>query len=367
MAIEKYNLKSGEARYKASYWKQNQRIASQTFSRKIDAQQWLSKLTVEAVDQKVGRLKGASMSYAEFFTNIYLVRKTVSATTSMDYESLHNNYVLNNIGANPIASLEADEWSNNFTNLMKKGLSPQRTNRLHTAISAVYKMATDLKYTNVNPMKSISWHTEGLGDFDYWSRKELEDFLIFAHSNQLPLASLYQTAYETGLRLSEIVGLKQDCLDLSNDLIQVRRKYCNKSKKLIDNTKSGKKRIVGLNPALKTALSGLLQSNSSSFVFCDKTGNHLSYDFVMDSFERAIKKAGCRRITFHELRHTFASHFVMNGGSIYDLMERLGHADIKTTMRYAHLAKEHVKSKAHLVSFNCPNPNNVVHLQNLKA
>ena len=367
MAIEKYNLSSGESRYKATLWKNSRKIGSQSFIRKQDAVLWLSKKNMDAVDLKVGRMKGANLCYDEFFKNIYLTRKAVSAGTAMDYISLHTHYVLQNMGARQISSIEADEWSQHFSNLMQGGLSPQRTNRLHTAVSAVYKMAVDLKYVNENPMKSIPWNSELITDFDYWSRNELEEFLTFAVMKPLPMAIVYQVAYESGLRLSEIIGLKKDCVDFHNDLITVRRKYCNKSKKIIDNTKSGCKRIIGLNPGLKSLLRQMMNFNTSEFVFCDASGNHLSYDHVIDSFERDIKKSGVRRIRFHDLRHTFASHFTMNGGSVYDLKEILGHADIKTTMRYAHLAADHVKSKSHLVSFNCPSVNNVVHLQNSKV
>jgi site-specific recombinase XerD len=50
------------------------------------------------------------------------------------------------------------------------------------------------------------------------------------------------------------------------------------------------------------------------------------------------------RARFHDLRHTFASHFIVRGGYPADLKEVLGHADIKTTMRYAHLSTQHLRS-----------------------
>ena len=49
-------------------------------------------------------------------------------------------------------------------------------------------------------------------------------------------------------------------------------------------------------------------------------------------------------LAFHDLRHTFASQFVMNGGSIFDLQKILGHTDIKMTMRYSHFSPEHLQS-----------------------
>ena len=54
---------------------------------------------------------------------------------------------------------------------------------------------------------------------------------------------------------------------------------------------------------------------------------------------------------FHDLRHTFASHFMMNGGNIYDLQKILGHTSLEMTQRYAHLAPEHLVQAANIVSF----------------
>ena len=64
------------------------------------------------------------------------------------------------------------------------------------------------------------------------------------------------------------------------------------------------------------------------------------------AFERAVKRAGIdlpEGQCTHVLRHTFASHFMMNGGNILVLRDILGHADIKMTMIYAHFAPDHLE------------------------
>jgi len=94
-----------------------------------------------------------------------------------------------------------------------------------------------------------------------------------------------------------------------------------------------------------------LASPSNELVFSNPNGKVATQDQIRWVLFEDQKKAGVRQIRFHSLRHTFASHFVMRGGSIYDLKELLGHSRIETTMRYAHLSKDHLKSKASIVTF----------------
>ena len=71
------------------------------------------------------------------------------------------------------------------------------------------------------------------------------------------------------------------------------------------------------------------------------------------SFFRAQKRAGLERhFRFHDLRHTFASHFMMNGGNLYDLQKILGHSKIEMTLRYAHLAPDHLVEAINVVNFS---------------
>jgi hypothetical protein len=75
------------------------------------------------------------------------------------------------------------------------------------------------------------------------------------------------------------------------------------------------------------------------------------------------RAAGVPYIGIHGLRHTFASHYMMRGGSIYDLKSLLGHASIETTMRYAHLSPTHLASKVSLVQFTPDVEVNVIPLK----
>jgi integrase len=60
-------------------------------------------------------------------------------------------------------------------------------------------------------------------------------------------------------------------------------------------------------------------------------------------FERAVKRAGLRDVTFHTLRHSFGSHLAMHGKSMYAVQKLMGHATASMTERYSHLSPEHMR------------------------
>ena len=70
------------------------------------------------------------------------------------------------------------------------------------------------------------------------------------------------------------------------------------------------------------------------------------YSSCLAAFRKALERTGIelpRGQMSHVLRHTFASHFMMNGGNILTLQKVLGHSDLKMTLRYAHLAPDHLE------------------------
>jgi integrase len=134
-----------------------------------------------------------------------------------------------------------------------------------------------------------------------------------------------QLCLATGARWSEAETLRAE--NLSRELVTY-----------VD-TKSGRNRSVPITPALFAELNPKKKKSGRLFKPCYNT------------FRTAIDKTGITlpdgQMT-HVLRHTFASHFMMNGGNILVLQKILGHTTLTMTMRYAHLAPDHLKEAARL-------------------
>jgi integrase len=295
--------------------------------------------SLKVQDKRVGRLQGHNMTFEEFVREIYWKHPGIRESTATDYRSILNNHILPRVRNRKLIDLSETDWENILENCQDSGdLSNARVNRIHAVASAVYSKAIKKKYAQLNPLTLVDYLESGITDFDYWSDEEVTQFLDYCRLTNHPRYLLYWLAYETGMRVSELIALKWDSVDFNCSVISVRRSYDKHTRQVLDTTKSGKPRTLGINPELKLLLKSALDEHRSKFVFCRKNGEHLSYDALYDQFKADQVAAHMRPIGIHDIRHTYASHYVMGGGLIYDLKELLGHADIGTTMRYAHFS-----------------------------
>jgi integrase len=140
-------------------------------------------------------------------------------------------------------------------------------------------------------------------------------------------------ALTTGMRIAEIFGLKRTDVLYREELIAVRSKL-----------KGGRMRYVPLTPELAAELRKYPAVIGEDAVFPRKPGATGERQRVERSFETVLEMARIEDFRFHDLRHTFASWYMMNGGDLYELAKILGHANVKMTERYAKLARKHIAS-----------------------
>ena len=138
-------------------------------------------------------------------------------------------------------------------------------------------------------------------------------------------------AVTTGTRAAEIFGLRWSDVMYNEGLIAVRAKL-----------KGGKMRYVPMLIELASELRRFPAVIDEDRIFPPKAGATGERQRVEGSFEDLLERAEIREFRFHDLRHTFASWYMMNGGDLYELAKILGHSNIKMTERYAKLAKQHI-------------------------
>lgn len=181
-------------------------------------------------------------------------------------------------------------------------------------------------------------------DFRYLrTDDEVKRFLGAARAEEDAVLALYATAVYTGLREGELAGLRWDDVDFDRRLITVQRSYDGP-------TKGDDVRYVPILDVLLPVLRAWRLRNPLRVVFPSQSGEALtpSARVFQEVLKRVLARAdfpkverrGSLRpyIVFHDLRHTFASHWMMKGGDLFRLQKILGHKSIAMTQRYAHLA-----------------------------
>jgi len=156
---------------------------------------------------------------------------------------------------------------------------------------------------------------------------------LFAAANNLKHKAILFAAYSAGLRVSEVINLRLQDIDRERKQLFV---YCSKGKK---------DRYVALSPLLLDVLESyykIWQPKPTNYLFeGDEAGQPYSTRSAQIIFHNAKQKAGISKtITFHGLRHSFATHMLEKGVDVKYIKEILGHFNIKTTERYLHVKRE---------------------------
>ena len=137
---------------------------------------------------------------------------------------------------------------------------------------------------------------------------------------------------DTGARYSEISKIEWSSINLDESTIRLwRPKVRNES-------------VLFMTDRVYSILDRRFQSKSSPYVFTNKKGGPRNKATL--PIRKAYKRANISDCTVHTLRHTHATRLIQNGLSIYEVKEILGHTDINTTLRYAHLERRDISSKA---------------------
>lgn len=215
-----------------------------------------------------------------------------------------------------------------FKQDLSKTLKPASVNRKLCTFKTMFNKASAWgKFSGSNPVQAIKFFKLNNARIRFLEKDEIVKLLSHCHDH---LKGVVIVALNTGMRKSEILGLKWRDVDIKRHILY------------LHDTKNGEKREVPINEQVKTVLINTLKNPQSEYVF-NYNGERIVD--IKRSYCTAVKKSGIKDFTFHDLRHTFASHLVMNGVDLNTVRELLGHKSLQMTLRYAHLSAIH-KHKA---------------------
>ncbi|MTD43648.1 tyrosine-type recombinase/integrase [Conexibacter sp. W3-3-2] len=257
--------------------------------------------------------------------------------------------------------------------IASKGLSPKTVRNTLTFLHQVFEHAIDLEWTNDNPVRRATRpRRRRKGDADpdlqFLTLEELEaviraipDEVVmpapkpFRKGRRGPspppppdvlgpvLRVIVRTAALTGLRRSELIGLRWRDVDWEAQRIRVRNAYVRGEHSGDGKSDLSRRRSVPMSDQLVAELNAwsrrTLFTGSDDLVFAHPLLNApLDGSKVTKKFQAACREAGVRVVRFHDLRHTFATRLAAKGVPLRNIQEWLGHADSKTTQIYSHYA-----------------------------
>lgn len=270
------------------------------------------------------------------FLDYLLVERGLSENTVSAYFRDLNEFI-SFVG--DVLKVTSDDISRYLEHLRQLGRAESTIDRKVDAIRGFYKFLVREGLMRHNPTEILepikSWHKLP----SVLSVKEVEA-LLEEPDISTPLGirdkALLELLYATGLRVSEVVNLKVDDVNLDNRYVRCKGK-------------GGKERIVPMGSKASESIRQYLEHGRTAFnpkedwLFVNYSGNKLTRDGIRKIIQKLANSVGIGKISPHTLRHCFATHLLERGADLRSLQEMLGHASISTTQIYTHVTSERLK------------------------
>ncbi len=235
--------------------------------------------------------------------------------------------------------------------LMEQGVAKRSIARKLSAIRSFYRYLVREGIITSAPLALSRERGERLASFSLKLDKRIPEFLTMDEMGKLLNApdistppglrdrAFLELFYASGLRVSELVSLDIDQIDLETRETRVLGKGSK-----IRITLMGKPAATALNLYLNQGRPALLGGNKSGALFLNQEGGRLTVRGVQMLLSELARSIGMKkRVHPHMLRHTFATHLLNGGADLRVVQQLLGHADLSSTQIYTHVTKEHAR------------------------
>jgi integrase/recombinase XerD len=278
-----------------------------------------------------------NQEWAERFLQYLRIEKGVAENTIQSYRHDLAMYC-EHLGRIEVLKVQAEDVSKFLRFLYDRKLKPRSATRAFVAVRGLHKFLILDRAATENPTATI--------DQPRWW-KPLPNVLVLEEVDKLLAApdtatlkglrdrALLEVLYATGLRVSELIGLRLDGVDTEIGFVRCMGK-------------GSKERIVPLGESAASAVTAYLQARRvrkpTNFLFLNNRGENLSRMGFWKILKGYGIKAGItKKLTPHVLRHSFATHLLERGADLRAVQTMLGHTNISTTEIYTHVMRERLK------------------------
>lgn len=346
--IQKRKLKNGDVSYRAQVRIKGRPPETATFKRLTDAKNWAQQTEADIKRGKyfnMAEAKKRTLAEAidRYFAEVLSHRKNpVNQITYLKWWKKQ-------IGAYTLADVTSAlivEQRNALVgskNRFKRSVGTTTANRYTQSLGHLFNVAQkEWGWVSENPVSNITKYKESRGRVRFLSDEERKKLLQSCRNSDNPyLYTIVILALSTGARKNEILSLKWKDIDLNRGQI------------ILHETKNGDRRVV---PLQGYALELMKKHALVKTLHCDyafpskKVSKHADGQFIYQpidirtAWENVIKNAQIENFRFHDLRHSAASYLAMNGASLAEIAEVLGHKTLQMVKRYAHLSEAHTSA-----------------------
>lgn len=275
------------------------------------------------------------------FLNYLAVEKGLARNTLESYERDLRKYLFFMRAREPDTITRSDIVSF-MTHLSSEGIANPSAARCLSAVRGFHKYLVTDEHASIDP-------TENIETPRGWKRlpKTLSTADVDALLSQpdpvtvlgLRDKAMLELMYATGLRVSELVGLRLDNINLERGFLVVMGKGSKERA-----VPMGEVAIAGVSHYLRGGRAALLKGGESDHLFVSSRRRGMSRQMFWMRINHYAAKAGITStISPHTLRHSFATHMLDNGADLRAVQAMLGHSDISTTQIYTHVSRERLK------------------------
>ena len=261
------------------------------------------------------------------------------ARNTLDAYSRDLTLYFQHLGTTEVTRATPQQVSAFIRFLYDRDLKPRSAARALAAVRGLHRFLLLERATTENPT-SVVESPQAFAPLPHFLTLEEVDKLIAAPSTVTPIGirdrAMIEVLYATGLRVSELIGLKMDGVNLEAGFVRC-------------IGKGSKERVVPLGEsacaAVTTYLGRARGQHASEFLFLTPAGNPLTRQEFWGLLHRHAKTTDIRKhISPHILRHSFATHLLERGADLRAVQMMLGHAEISTTQIYTHVIRERLKA-----------------------